>query len=166
MKVWWRCDVGVMVWWRCDEGCGEGDWFDDRQTNGRTLVVVESLSRLKRSQGRRNRSATVLWQIDVMKASLAWVRIDCISLRMRIRFRNCFERLKLRCIHPLKVWYLNQSEIRSDQVWLWLVQIQIFNKLTDGHQWSKSNNSNWKIAIWFCCNNDKPYLYSVQSPSF
>ena len=23
----------MKVWWRCDEGFGEGNWFDDRQTD-------------------------------------------------------------------------------------------------------------------------------------
>ena len=39
MKVWWRCDEGVMK--------VIFDLMTDRQTNGRTLVVVESLSLLK-----------------------------------------------------------------------------------------------------------------------
>ena len=33
MKVRWKCDESVMKVWRCDEGCGEGNWFDDRQTD-------------------------------------------------------------------------------------------------------------------------------------
>ena len=46
MKVWRRCDEGLMkVWWRCNEGCGEssgeGNWFDDRQTDRQTNWLTD-----------------------------------------------------------------------------------------------------------------------------